>query len=157
MHFYAINKVHKVWLQQRYTILSCFDIKSAFPNLFHRVCLFSSLLSHFIVCHFCHLSRKLKQKLKKTEFFLRSSENQENYETRRYATVSTRAPHPPPSHICFIFWVRKIQSTPFPLIYLKFTLISHSHLCLSFQRGFFLSRFPTIIAYLFIIYLMRVT
>ena len=61
-HFYAINKVHKVWSQQHYTILLCSDIKSAFPNLFQGVCLFSLLIAQFIVCHSCHLPRKPKKK-----------------------------------------------------------------------------------------------
>jgi len=62
MHVYAMNNVHIVSSQQRYTILLCSDIKSAFPNLFQSVCLFSLLIAQFIVCHSYHLSRKPKNK-----------------------------------------------------------------------------------------------
>lgn len=60
------TKLTKVWSQQRYTILLCCDITSAFPDLFQSVCPFSLLIAHFTVCHSCHLSSKPTKK-KKTQ------------------------------------------------------------------------------------------
>ena len=155
MHVYAINKVHKLSSQQRYTVLLCSDIKSAFPNLFQTVCLFLLLIAQFIVCHSCHLS--LKPKKKKNSKGQNSS--LEAQIIKKFMKREVSLPYQqesltlPLAHL--LSQKNPIDTLSSHLFQIHFNIILPS--MPRFPRDFFLSGFPTKITHIFIIYLVRVT